>query len=162
MDRKMRVSDQNWERLKRWATPFEDSPDDALGKVLAIAETIHDASTLDQPRIPDQTLTNGYSIPQIAKGEKERRPTGNQDEIFNIDGVGETSRLPRGIRVPQQSFELPILESLHELEGRAKGTDVLAKVEPKVKCLLSEVDYQMVSNGTQIPGPIRPTSPASL
>lgn len=34
----IRISDEAWERLKRWAVPLEDTVDDALKKVLDAAE----------------------------------------------------------------------------------------------------------------------------
>jgi hypothetical protein len=34
----IRVSDATWARLKKWAEPLEDSPDDAIGRVLDLAE----------------------------------------------------------------------------------------------------------------------------
>ena len=41
----MRISEHNWERLKMWATPLEDSADDALGKVLDAAEDVEGCHT---------------------------------------------------------------------------------------------------------------------
>ena len=34
----IRITDATWDRLKRWAIPLEDSPDDAIRKVLEAAE----------------------------------------------------------------------------------------------------------------------------
>ena len=34
----IRISDDTWQRLKAWAVPLEDTPDDAVGKVLDVAE----------------------------------------------------------------------------------------------------------------------------
>lgn len=40
MSRVIRISQSNWERLKRFAIPLEDSIDEALGKVLTMAESL--------------------------------------------------------------------------------------------------------------------------
>ena len=71
-------------------------------------------------------------------------------ESESNDRTSEINRLPRGQRLPQHAYDAPILESLYELGGKANAKAVLAKVESKVMPLLSEVDYQVVSNGTQI------------
>ena len=52
--------------------------------------------------------------------------------------------------VPSAAYEVPILESLYELGGTSKASEVLVKVELKMKHLLSEVDYQPVNNGNEI------------
>ena len=42
----MRISEDTWKRLQSWAIPLEDSPDDALRRVLDAAEAQRLLSTL--------------------------------------------------------------------------------------------------------------------
>jgi len=52
------------------------------------------------------------------------------------------SRLPRGLRTPEDAFRRPILESLMELGGNAPIGQALDLVEQKMKGVLNEYDYQ--------------------
>lgn len=55
---------------------------------------------------------------------------------------GKTRRLERGLRTPQESYRLPILEALEELGGSASVSEVLDRVHEKVKDRLTEYDRQ--------------------
>ncbi len=119
----IRITDATWDRLKRWAEPLEDSPEDAVRKVLAAAE---EHLKCRQPRLSgrENRIT-----------EKPPRKSG---------------RLRKGLRTPNQTYRRPILEALHELGGRAYANDVLKVVEEKVKPLLNEFDLQKLHSGMDI------------
>lgn len=61
------------------------------------------------------------------------------------------TRLARGLRTPEEEFRWPILEALHELGGKAPASDVLDRVEKKMKDILNEYDRE--------PLPSTPSSP---
>ena len=119
----IRITDATWDRLKHWAEPLEDSPEDAIRKVLAAAEEHLKCS---QPRLP-------------------RRENGITEKLPRKGG-----RLRKGQKTPNQTYRRPILEALDELGGRAYANDVLKVVEEKVKPLLNEVDLQMLPSGVDI------------
>jgi len=50
--------------------------------------------------------------------------------------------LPRGLRTPEEAFRVPILESLVELGGSAPMSEVLNRVEIKMKGILNNYDRQ--------------------
>ncbi len=52
----------------------------------------------------------------------------------------EFKKLERGLKTPQDTFRIPILESLVELGGKAKMKDVLKKVHEKMKNRLNQYD----------------------
>lgn len=52
------------------------------------------------------------------------------------------SRLPRGLRTPEEAFRVPILEALEELGGKAPIVKVLELVEEKMRAVLNEHDYE--------------------
>lgn len=162
MDREMKVSNRNWERLKQWATPFEDSPDDALGKILDEVEARRNVPDSDLRAIPDHLASDDHVSLQTFRSPgkdvaldpenddiRPEREISMAQESESNNGISEVNRLPRGQRLPQYAYDAPILESLYELGGKADSKTVLAKVERKVKSLLREVDYEVVSNGTQ-------------
>ena len=136
----IRISDENWERLKRWAVPLEDSVDDALSRVLNVAEQharqsqdgqfTNTVNGLGQPESDDSDTRASYDH-QINTGTPTRRRQG------------------RGQKVPQSSFELPILKSLDKLGGKARVRDVLDEVEQRMKPLLGAIDYEFPETGTE-------------
>ena len=119
----IRITDATWDRLKRWAEPLEDSPEDAVRKVLEAAE---EHLKCGQPRLSRQ---ENIVI-----------------ERSNIRG----SRLRKGLKTPNQTYRRPILEALEELGGRAYADDVLKIVEEKVNPFLNEFDLQKLSSGMDI------------
>ncbi len=119
----IRITDATWERLKRWAEPLEDSPEDAVRKVLEAAEEHLKCSN-------PQTIKTVNII-----SEKKRRNIG---------------RLQKGLKIPNQAFRRPILDAIYELGGSAPVEDVLRIVEEKMKGLFSEVDYQNLPAGGDI------------
>lgn len=128
----IRISEDNFERLQKWATPLVDSVDDALGKALDAAE--FQKKDMSGPLAPSPTLDDPF---------KERAvPAANQSN-------GSThSRLPRGKKVQNKAYERPILEAIYELGGRGRMGEVLDIVERKMSHLFSSVDYEMNPNGT--------------
>ena len=114
----IRIADATWDRLKRWAIPLEDSPEDALRKVLEAAE---------------EHLKCG----QTTSGGHRRR---------SIEPV-KWNKLRKGLKTPQQAYRQPILEALYELGGSASVGDVLKMVEKKMKPILNEVDHQKLRSG---------------
>jgi hypothetical protein len=51
-------------------------------------------------------------------------------------------RLERGLRTPEESYLMPILESVIELGGKAEMKDVLNLVHEKMKNILNSYDYE--------------------
>jgi len=51
-------------------------------------------------------------------------------------------RLERGLRTPEESYVMPILESVIELGGKAEMKDVLNLVHEKMKNIINSYDYE--------------------
>jgi hypothetical protein len=70
----IRISRANWERLKQFAIPLEDSIDDALSKALTLAEgseaqqNFHPASINEH--VLKETVNPAYSMQETIKNEK--------------------------------------------------------------------------------------------
>ena len=126
----IRISDENWERLKRWAVPLEDSVDDALGKVLNAAESLGGH--------PQQVYPNG-----------DGNEFGETDSDKSVGRPTRARRRRKGQKVPQSEYERPILESLDKLGGKASATDVLNEVERRMKDLFGTVDYEFPKTATE-------------
>ena len=164
----IRISDRNWERLKKWAVPLEDSADDALGKALVAAEaqrngkishlpiSNHHGNTLGS--VPKETAREeAADTPQHANGGMDSpfpsdcRPEAEDNGLFTERFLGDDEVGPQRIlkrqKTPQQAYEFPILESLYELGGKAATSIVLDRVEVRMTHLLSDVDYQPLKSG---------------
>ncbi len=138
----VRISDATWERLQAWAVPLEDTPDDAVRKVLDIAEAHRNYSSPDH--LPHSSLDSRlHTDPDPAD---EHRKSLAQDTA-KVANTVKGSRLPKGTKVPNKAYEFPILETLYELEGRGRMNAVLEGVERKMRHLFTDVDYQTLSSG---------------
>lgn len=51
-------------------------------------------------------------------------------------------RLQRGMRTPEKAFYDPILKILNEAGGSVRISDVMSKLEPLMKGVLKQVDYE--------------------
>lgn len=115
----IRIGDETWDRLKKWAVPLEDTPDDALRKILDAADEHRKCSGLT----PQSVVKVKHSGTRSVEGH------------------------PRGKKVPQYAFNNPILESLYELGGKGHAAEVLPMVKRKMKQLLGDFDYQALPSG---------------
>lgn len=61
------------------------------------------------------------------------------------------SRLPRGMRTPQEAYYRPILNALVNLGGSARMNDVLIMVEQMMKETLKDVDYEPLASTPDMP-----------
>jgi len=61
------------------------------------------------------------------------------------------SRLPRGLRTPQEAYYRPILQALINLGGSVKMNEVLALVEQMMKDTLKDVDYEPLASNPEMP-----------
>jgi negative regulator of replication initiation len=74
------------------------------------------------------------------------------DDAEQVDEpTGSTPRPAKrragGSRNPQEAFRRPILDAVEELGGKARVTDVLKRVEQKMKSRLTQLDYSKVKSG---------------
>lgn len=59
----------------------------------------------------------------------------------------QPKRLPAGSRTPQSAYRIPIAATLAELGGNGRVSDVLNRVEKKMKNRLRSVDKEKTSTG---------------
>jgi hypothetical protein len=141
-----RISDDVWNRLKRWAVPLDEYLDDVLVKLLTMAD--------------DHLKCPGITQPSMAERPGFLRPDDiNQDEVDStIDSARQrpaeippsAGRLPPGIRLPMLEYYLPILKTLDEMGGKASRARVLPELEAKLRDRLPPEDYQRMPAGKEI------------
>lgn len=59
-------------------------------------------------------------------------------------------RLKKGLLMPGEDYELPILQALVELGGSAATSDVMDAIEPKIKDKLTDYDLQPMRENGQV------------
>ena len=69
------------------------------------------------------------------------------EEETSATEQGSPGRLPGGVRTPEQVFYRPILKVLKDLGGSAQASDVLGKLEPAMRDVLREADYEPLPSG---------------
>ena len=69
-----------------------------------------------------------------------------EEDVTKEDGEPvsrrDLGRLPKGMRTPNREYELPILQALVTLSGKARMAEVLEKVGENMKGKLNEADFQ--------------------
>ena len=100
----MRISEDTWKRLQTWAIPLEDSPDDALRRVLDAAEARR------------QGKAGGKTVPQPVPSQLATAPPQRR------------KRRGRVQKLAQDAYRGPILLALRELGGSGSMAEVLDRV----------------------------------
>ena len=133
----IRISEDHFEVLKTWAEPLVDSSDDALGKALKAAELYRESMSAQREESQDPAVVQSQNKKKELKTDLD-------------SGGAQKNRLPRGLQVPDRAYERPIVEAVYELGGSGPVADVLAIVEQKMKHLLTDVDYEVLSSGREV------------
>jgi hypothetical protein len=137
----IRVDEDVYERLKDEAEPFIDTPNTVLRRLLELpsqngtgvetdSEESFGATQADTP--PAGKRSSGQSAK--ARSPRRAKKRGRQ-------------RAVRGSLVPQEAYELPILQVLAEKDGRAPSREVIDAIEPLLKEKLTEIDRSKTSSG---------------
>jgi len=60
-------------------------------------------------------------------------------------------KLRKGLRTPESSFYLPLLQVLDQMGGRGKVADILDRIKKAMKPVLKPVDYDPLASGPDNP-----------
>lgn len=117
-----------------------------------------DAFTNNQPELASKIADQVRQIRDFTERLKEfydewsnleANLFGKSVEKAGNDFVGQ--RLPKGLRIPEDKFRLPILETLHEMGGFGQIKDVLSRVYEKMKENLNEYDLKTLPSSSETP-----------
>ncbi len=133
------ISDETWNRLKRWAIPLEDTVEDAIARVLDAAESHSGHLELDP----------FFASPQHLDSQVSTESPSNTSMSDGGVPKSRSIRAASGRKVPQAAYELPILRSIDKLGGQALAADVLNEVEKEMAHLLGKRDYELTKTGTE-------------
>lgn len=69
------------------------------------------------------------------------------EELLESAGTGETTRLQRGLKTPQEAYRVPILRTLMEMGGQGDINSVLGRVRELMEGELNQYDLALLSSG---------------
>lgn len=60
-----------------------------------------------------------------------------------------TKRLKKGLRTPEETFKMPILQTLMKMGGNGKVSDILDQIGSDLESVLNKYDYQLMKSTKQ-------------
>ena len=142
--RTIEIDEEVFVELQRRAKPLIDDANSVLRRVLGLTTAVAEA---DVATAPTGTKRSSAAEPPIA-GRAPIHERGNKQETTSTAMTEPSKTLaPRGSRLPQAEYELPILESVIELGDSAPSSRVIKLTGKKLKARLTPLDYTMVKSG---------------
>jgi hypothetical protein len=116
------------DRLKEQAEPFVDTPNSVLRRLLDLAPALeNDASPEPLSRHP--------------------RGATRADSSGSRRSGGRTTRAKAGTILPEEDYEVPILEILRDNGGRAATREVIEALGERLNGRLTDADREPLSSG---------------
>lgn len=133
----IRIDDDVYDFLKARAEPFTDTPNAVLRRLLDLPH--RDDLESEGEAVQDESSVAEVVTSPPAATHRRRRST----------GAKRGQRAPRGSLLPQEEYELPILEILAEKEkGWAPSHDVLTALGKRIDSKLTDVDRGKTNSGS--------------
>lgn len=97
-------------------------------------------------------IIEGNFVDYDCKFEGVDKPFNIDDIIrpINIDDVVGLKRLPKGEKMPQKEFSIPILKALVGLGGKGRVSDILQILEKMLGIKFRSVDYENTPSGAEL------------
>jgi hypothetical protein len=125
----IRIDDEVFDALKRHAEPFVDTPNSVLRRLLELP-TNREQHTEEQKDVP----------PDARPARRHRRGTRRS--------LGASRKRARpGSILPDEEYERPILQILHEKGGRAPTSEVIDALGQCLNGRLTQTDKETLSSG---------------
>lgn len=115
------IDDEVWGSLKERAEPFTDTPNSVLRHLLGL----------------DNRDANGGKNGPGSRLHSDSRARKR----------GKKRRAPAGSLLPEQAYELPILDALRRAGGKAPAREVIARAGESVEAQLTTLDQEALPTG---------------
>lgn len=120
-----------------------------LEEIEAVSNTLSDigassfkSGDYDKARLAIEQATRLQEFREKVKSLQNEWKSLFKESLRRRKKKKRTSKLKRGLRTSEDTFRMPILQSLIELGGSAPVSDILNLVEKKLKGTLTKHDYQ--------------------
>lgn len=124
------IDDDVYHYVQKHAVPLEDDFNSVLRRLLGLDERGNDEH---------RPVRTSKSMQPAAPSASPRRRTARQPRKRN--------RAPKGSLLPEEVYELPILEALVEQGGRAPTSEVVDRVGEKLNGQLTDADRDLLQSG---------------
>src|SRR5215204_5255533 len=159
----IRISQDTYEQLQEHATPFTDTPDSVIRRLLGLdtADAEIALAQGDASAAPGSSPTRAGRPARDAQGPRaavahgsgraeKRRTSGPRSTApkgASGPGAKRGARAPRGSLMHEADYEIPILAALSARGGRAGKNEVLDALEPLLADKLTELDRTELNSG---------------
>ena len=147
----IRVDDEVYEELKTNVEPFVDTPNTVLRRLLSL-----DPATephLDDSDAPEEaTLSVAPSVrlavtPRRSAGAKRVGVKKVARKKPAKPRTAKRTRAPAGSLLPEERYEIPMLQALVELGGSASSRAVIERVGTQLKDQFTDLDKEKLESG---------------
>lgn len=126
------VDEEVYAALQAQAVPLEDDVNSVLRRLLGLSPGTR-ANTAPRPTPSSSPVTSSRRPRRTAASARK--------------STKKRTRVPKGSIVPEEEYEMPILQTLEHLGGRVPTSEVIAQVEKEMGARLTEVDREELSSG---------------
>jgi hypothetical protein len=132
----VRIDDEVYEALKHRAEPFVDTPNSVLRRLLGLGV---DAAENEEAGVADAAPLR--AVPAAMDAPPRGRATTRKRK------KGTRTRVPAGALLPEDEYDLPLLESLVEMGGSGPSRDIIKAVGEKLAGRLTDLDKDTLPSG---------------
>ncbi len=144
MERSIQVDAEVYDCLKESAEPFVDSPNSVLRRLLGLDPSGSDA--VDPTDVDRADGVDHVTTPSSAKKASDAGTTG-RNKPRSKRASKKRSRAPAGSTLPEEAYEMPLLESLVAAGGSGAARDIVKAVGERVDPQLTNIDREPLKSG---------------
>lgn len=141
----IRVDEEVYASLQGKATPFVDTPNSVLRRLLNLGPSHEDPMPALEQEIIGLRARVGSDRP--AKRRRRATHSGGKRGGPNQQKMQERSRAPSGVLLSEGEYVIPLLSTLEERGGSAHVGEVIEAVGSKLESRLTELDRARVRSG---------------
>ena len=130
------VDDEVFRALQKLAVPLVDTPNSVIRRLLNLPDGESGISESAWP----MTLAKQESPARSRRTRSSRARRGSPSRA-------KRPRAPKGVLLSEAEYELPLLEALTELGGRAPTRELLEALEKKLDGKLQPIDWETLASG---------------
>ncbi len=146
MGYQVELDDETFAELQRRAVPLVDTPNSVIRRLLGLSKLLPDG---EAPPVPRRHVEDAAQ--SAGQGGTEQplrlRATQSPRRTRRSRAQKKAIRAPKGVLLPESQYELPILETLTELGGRAPTSELLDALEGKLDGSLKPLDREPLASG---------------
>lgn len=145
MNQTIEVDAEVYDCLKAAAEPFIDTPNSVLRRILGLNPGPLSEGGATRERAGDR---QGVAAKMASNGSESRgRSTSSKRRSRPKSKPSERKRVPAGSILPEEEYEMPLLESLIDAGGSGASRDIVEAVGERLDSRLTGIDRQPLKSG---------------